>query len=175
MYYDNKTKRIRSDLILNNFGEWLKGLFTFTNAVLVSVSMTDIVGTPIGVGIYPPTASVIPYNNQFGLRIRIGSGSIIARSDFKMTTDFVNPPESLQSTILAKSTYTSGTGKITGISTGFSPTGGAGTIREAGLSTILGRTAVGNQSTVLITHDAISPPVGFLAGQQIVVTYTWQL
>jgi len=175
LLYDYKTKRIRSDLILDNYGKFINAWFTFTSGVNVDISNTDVLGAGIGLRIYQVGATGSPYNNQYGLRIAIGSSSIISRSDFNLTAPFVTSPESLRTSILGTSIYTSGTGKITAINTGISPTGGAGTIAETGLFTILGRLAVGNQNTVMLTHDAISPTVSFIAGQQIVINYTWQL
>ena len=109
------------------------------------------------------------------MQIQIGSSSVIARTDFKITTAFGNPPESLKRSILGTSTYQSGTGKIIGINTTFSPTGGSGTVSESALFLICGVRPVGNQRNVLFAHDAISPPVPFTSGKIITVSYTWQL
>ncbi len=175
LLYDKKRKRIHSDLLMDNFGEFLRALFTF------AVSPTEINalwksddGVTANYGFYIPAVAV-GYNDEMGMRIQIGSSSVIARTDFKITTPFVSSPESLQFNILANSTYQSGTGKIIGISITISPTGGSGTVRESALFLRAGVRPVGNGRRILFAHDAISPVVNFTSGKIITVNYTWQL
>jgi len=175
LFQNKKTKRIHSDLIMDNFGEFWKALFTFTvSSVQLAVMKSDD-GVLASYQLYLPSASGVGYNNQFGVRIQIGSSSVIARTDFKITTPFGNSPESLQLNILGTSTYQSGTGKIIGINTTFSPTGGSGTVSESALFGVMGVGSTGSQRRVLMAHDAISPPVPFTSGKIITVSYTWQL
>jgi len=177
LFYDNKRKRIHSDLLLDNFGIFLRAWFTFTPSGVNSIAtMKTDDSTFQCFAIYELAQAVFSYNQVFGMRIRIGSSSVIARSDFNVTTPFASAPESDLTNILATSTYQSSTGKIIGISTGISPTGGSGTVRESGLFAGLSFTGSGGaQKRVMMAHDAISPVVPFTVGKQIVVNYTWQL
>lgn len=176
LFYDKKRKRIHSDLLLDNFGNFLKAMFTFVVAPSESNAlMRSDDNVNANYGFYLASGVAVSYNNQFGMRIQIGSSSVIARTDFKITTPFVSSPESLQLNILATSTYQSSTGKIIGISTTISPTGGSGTVRESGLLTIAGVRPVGNQRRIFLAHDAISPDVPFTSGKILTINYTWQL
>jgi len=177
LLYDKKRKRIHSDLLMDNFGEFLKAMFTNVTAPSESnaVMKVESTGAPSSFGFYLPTGVAVSYNDEMGTNIEIGSSSVIARTDFKITTPFVSPPESLRSGLLADSTYQSGTGKIIGINTTFSPTGGSGTVRESALFQRMGVRPVGNSRRVMFAHDIISPVVPFTSGKIITVNYTWQL
>jgi len=176
LFYDKKRKRIHSDLLVNNFGEFLRAMFTKVTAPAESNAVMEIDTGGFGsFGFYLPSGVAVSYNDEMGMRIQIGSSSVIARTDFKITTPFGSPPESLQINILGNSIYQTGTGKIIGINATFSPTGGSGTVGESALFLRAGVRPVGNGRRVLFAHDAISPPVPFTAGKIITVSYTWQL
>jgi len=176
LFYDKKRKRIHSDLLVDNWGVFLKAMFTRVTAPAESNAvMEPDIGGLATFGFYLPTAVAVSYNDEMGTVVQIGSSSVIARSDFKITTPFASSPESLQFGILADSTYQSGTGKIIGINITISPTTGSGTIRESALFQRMGVRPVGNGRRVMFAHDVISPNVPFTSGKIITVNYTWQL
>lgn len=177
LFYDKKRKRIHSDLLMDNFGDFLRAMFTNVTAPSESnaVMKVESTGALSSFGFYLPTGVAVSYNDEMGLSIQIGSSSVIARTDFKITTPFVSSPESLKFSTLANSTYQSGTGKIVGINITISPTGGSGTVRESALFQRMGVRPVGNGRIVLFAHDVISPVVPFTSGKIITVNYTWQL
>ena len=116
LYYDKKTKRIHSDLLLDNFGIFLRAWFTFVSSGSNSIATMKIEdSTFANFAIYELASAVFSYNQFIGMRIRIGSSSVIARSDFNVTTPFGSSPEADLTNILSTSIYTSGTGKITSI------------------------------------------------------------
>lgn len=177
LYYDKKRKTIRSDLLLDNFGIFLKAWFTFVSAGSNSIATMKIEDSTFQCfAIYELAQAVFSYNQFIGMRIRIGSSSVIARSDFNVTTPFGSSPEADLTNVLSTSIYTSGTGKITSIIAGISPTTGSGIIAETGLFAGFSFTGSGGaQKRIMMAHDAISPPVPFDSGKQIVINYTWQL
>jgi len=177
LFYDKKRKRIHSDLLLDNFGIFLKAWFTFTPSGVNSIATMQTDDSSIQCfAIYELAQAVFSYNQSVGMRIRIGSSSVIARSDFNVTTPFPSSPESDLTDILVTSTYQSGTGKIIGITAGISPTTGSGSIAESGLFAGFSFTGSGGaQKRIMMAHDVISPTVSFTSGKQIVIDYTWQL
>ena len=175
LLYDKKTKRIQSDLILDNFGKFMSAWFTRVSGVNSNAVLQANDASFGSYAIYVMSGGGAEYNTFIGARIQLGSGSVIARSDFTVTTPFVTSPESLILNVLSTGIFTSGTGKITSIITGHSPTGGSGTIAETGLYFSWGVLPVGNFRLVMMYHDLISPTVSFSPAQQIITNYTIQL
>lgn len=165
----DKKGKIVSDLINDNFGKQLAGFHRTPVNANKDVSYVLFNGTPNLNRVYTTTSQ--GWFAGYGGIIAIGSSSLApTRSQFNVQTVFGSSPENQRLQLVSPSIYNSGTGKITGIATQFAPTGGSGTIRESALFVSL--TIVGNHA--IYTRDLITPNVSFVAGQTIVVDYTWQ-
>lgn len=155
-----------NDLFLNNFG-------LFFGALLSGNRTTQIVKNQSGSN---KNLRMWGNSNMFnvtdvitvGGMVKIGSGSTPAsRSDFTIQTPFGNSPEnSLRNT--GNAGYNSGLGQVT-IPTLISPTGGAGSISEAGL--FLRCETIGTGDQIMMSHDNISPVANFSIGDSINVEY----
>jgi len=165
----DKNGNIISDLINDNYGEiWSRYHRAFVNAVK-SVTLVNQLGNNNVENLYRTGGNGM--EDRFGGEFRIGSGTNPpARSDFNVQTGFGSAPESTELNEIGLGIYNGGTGRITGIATQFTPTGGSGTVREAVWFQELRSVA----TKFAMTRDLISPTVSFVAGQTITVDYTWQ-
>ncbi len=168
---DVKTGELRSDLILDQFGIFMEGMFNGLTGSVRTVNMTDEAGTLTLIRAYSTSSC---YNNSTSSRIllQVGSGTTApARADINIETPFVGGPESttFESTrpVYNVSNFNwKNVGQFTAL--------GAGTINESIFQhTMIEPTTV--FATFTMYRDAISPGVPFIAGDGIFLEYTTQL
>jgi len=167
---NKKTGEIQSNLILNNLGQALSGIFK--GGVLVS---ERVIVDSIGVG--RNTRFVAPnvlFNDTliFRVLLQVGSGSTApARTDFAIETAFGTGPEDtfFESTIPIYDNSNFNFKNAGSISAG-----GSGTVNESVLQAFWSDAANGSRVNTLY-RDAISPGVPFVASQTIALEYTTQI
>ncbi len=168
----DKNGKIVSNLILNNFGIFLGGIFKaflLGNKTVVLKSTVD------------PNETVNTYGGNvfgktsvnFGSFLQIGSGTTPpVRQDINIETSFGTPPESSFLTTVSDPVFNSGLGNFK-YSVSINA-GGSGTINES-VSFLKFTTNVLNFRNFAMFRDIISPGVPFIAGQTIALEYTVQL
>jgi len=173
---NKKTGQIVSDLILDQFGIWLAGIFSKDTGVTKNVIMKQESGANETVSIYT-NSNVNNFNrttsSNKGCLIQIGQSSTPpARTDFKISTAFVTAPESIRFNAVLDPVFNSGLGNFKYISSIIA--GGSGTINE---SILLSDWVVIGAIDKIFTlfRDIISPGQAFIAGQSIALEYTIQL
>jgi len=176
---DQKTGKIYSDLIVENFIKFWGAMISTPTGGDRAVSLErESSVTFFNFGVYNDNNPHRGYNRTCGAKINIGDSALApTRTDARLVSKFVTSPESLLKIVsnpFSGAPYISGTGQITPISATIQPTGGAGTIREAGLY-FVGEPTTGSAPSFMFGHDSISPNVAFIAGQSITIEYTWQL
>jgi len=173
---NKKTGEIVSDLVLDQFGNFLAGITkNFAGGVRTAI-LKNNAGALRTLEIYT-TSNVANFNRTTigarGALIQVGSGSTPpARTDFKIETVFGTAPESALFNAPSSPVYNSGLGNFkynASISAG-----GSGTINESILSYswVLNNA---NQEIFTAFRDIISPAQAFIAGQTIALEYTIQL
>ncbi len=175
----DKDGKIVSNLILDQFGLWLTGIFARESTATKDTSIKDSGGTNRTVRVKTVDASAAGLFNARnvanfnGIQIQIGSGTTApARTDFTLETAFGTLPESIGFIAPSDPVYNSSLGNFkynASISAG-----GSGTVNESILS---GKwDDVGNVVRVFVLfRDIISPGQSFVAGQTIALEYTVQL
>jgi len=169
----DKKRKIISNLILDQFGIWLAGIFRKNVGGNTSIILKDNTDTNRTVNIYGDLNNFNRGLGTTGSALKVGSGNTApARTDFGIETPFVTTPESLNFALGANPIYSSGLAnfKTAGIITA----GGAGTINESVHEMIWRDSALSNR-VFTIFRDIISPAVPFIAGQSIALEYTIQL
>ncbi len=167
----DKKGKIVSNLILDNFGILLAGLFKGGSGEK-SVVIKDVGG--INQTLFAVATVSIKFNQQNATKIllAVGSGSLApARTDFKIQTAFGTAPESL-SFDTGIPVYNSGLGNFKSL--GSIIAGGSGTINESVLNPNWVNSG-GAIKNFTIFRDIISPGQSFIAGQSITLEYTIQL
>lgn len=168
------TGKIFDNLILDNFGKWFAAIIT--NSAFVGGGLTEDTGGSQTVSVY--AGSQTSFNiKPTGLsptagKVRMGSGvTAPARSDFKIQTALISAPESGYLVTNAGAWTVSNTVIYQADA---NPTGGTGTVNEAGSFEGWWYT-VGSEAVFMLTHDAISPGVPFTAGKLLRASYIWSL
>jgi len=168
----DKNGKIVSNLILNQFGEWLAAIFKSTSTGNRSTTLTSEVGASEFVQEYGGTL----FNNGgagFGSTLQVGSGTTPpARSDFFVETAFGIAPENFRFAPASNAVYNSSLGNFK-VSASINA-GGAGTINESILMMQWDNTASALK-TFSLFRDIISPGQAFIAAQTIALEYTVQL
>ncbi len=164
------------DLILNNFGNWIAGIFRAPSTGNMDVTLTSVTPTARSVPIYKAQfSSLYAFNayaqNQFagalGMQMQVGSGvTPAARANTKIETAFGTAPESGRFGA-SNAGYGGGTMSISG-STG---AGGAGTVNETGLFAVWNY-GYGLSDTFMLFHDILGVGVAFVAGNTLLVSYS---
>jgi len=171
---DKKTGEIVSNLILDQFGLWLTGLFTPLSAGNRTITITDSTGAPISVAVYTSltTFNAIVGGVAVGQRLQVGSGSSSPlRTNFAIETPFATVPE-MNPFSGSTPVWNSGSGLFK--TAGLISAGGSGTVRESILRNQWRDVGVGTRNYTMF-RDLISPALGFTAGQSIALEYTVQL
>jgi len=117
---NKKTGEIVSDLILDQFGIWLAGIFSKDTTAIKSVTMKQESGANTTLTIYT-NSNVLNFNrttsSNKGCLIRVGSGSTPpARTDFKIETGFGIAPENARFNAVTDPVFNSGLGNFKYIS-----------------------------------------------------------
>jgi len=169
---NKKTGKIVSNLILDNFGEWLGAIFKTTITGNRSTTLITEVGGSEFVQEYGGTL----FNNGgtgFGSTLQVGSGSTPpARTDFFVETPFGTAPENFRFAGISNPVYNSGLGNFKLSAT--INAGGAGTINESILMMQWDNTSSALKTFTLF-RDIISPAQSFIVGKTIALEYTIQL
>jgi len=171
---DKKTGEIVSNLILNQFGIWLAGMFHRFTGGTTSRVIRDITNTNRTINVY---SSIATYNlilaGSLGLQLQVGAGSTApARTDFNIETPFGTAPESTPKIPISDGAFNSGLGNFkTNISIS---AGGSGTVNESVVN-FSWRDSFGTTRGFVVFRDIISPAVPFVVGQTIALEYTVQL
>jgi len=168
----NKNGKIVSNLILDNMGEWISGLFNGSPSGLVQKTLKDVNGVNRTVAVRSSTVTVLNGSTDAGGSIRVGSGTLApSRLDFNVQTGFGTAPEDafIKTSIPF---WNSGLGNFKPLTS--MTAGGAGTINESVLS-IGGKDTGGTTRSFIWFRDIISPSVSFVVGQSIVIEYTVQM
>jgi len=175
----DKDGKIVSNLILDQFGKCLAGLFRGSQAG-DGAQPTNVKDAGAGLntmkmyftsGIVFNLVSTVPLG-ELGTIIQVGKGTTPpTRTDFDIESDFTTPPEQ-NLFIPADPVYNSGLGNFK--NAGSIVAGGSGTINESILGVIWKNSANGVK-TFILYRDIISPAQAFIAGQNIFLEYTTQL
>ncbi len=172
----DKKGEIFSNLILDQAGLWMAGLFKKQDSVNHCVILKDGSNLDRIIRTYA-TAGANPFNllgiGDEGVQLQVGSGSTApTRQDFNLETLFGTAPESGAFIPTTNPIWNSGLGNFK--QNGAIIAGGAGTINESILTMIWRDTSVVIRGFDLF-RDIISPAVSFISGQSIVLEYTIQL
>ncbi len=172
------------DLITNQLAIFLATLVGPVSGVLVQMTINDNTGTPriVSVRGNEGTSRNLWYRLNVGgsfvstgSSIQVGQGTTPpARSDFDVETAFANGGPEDTSGGVNVSVYNSTLGRVT-VSRTIGPTAGAGTVTEAGHFMGLLAPTEAFLRRYLMYHDAVSPGVSFILGQNINVFYTAQI
>ncbi len=171
----DKNGKIFSNLILDQFGVWLAGLFSFQSASARNILIKSTGGIIKTVGVYTSGTffGILQGGITVGAKIQVGSGSTApARTDFTIETPFGTAPESSAFVAPSNPVYNSGLGNFKYNSS--ISTGGAGTINES-ILTARWRDIGLTVDNYILFRDIISPSASFIAGQTIALEYTVQL
>ncbi len=173
---NKKTGEIVSNLILDNFGIWLAGIFHINIGSNKSVILKDRTGVNETLLVIANSTTVFNFRTSGGARgvlIQVGSGSTPpARTDFDIETAFATAPESINFTGVSDPVYSSALGNFKFLAA--ITAGGSGTINESILLSFWQNTANVAKSFVHF-RDIISPGQAFVPGQSIALEYTVQL
>ena len=177
MMKHKKTGKIISNLILDQFGEFLAGVFKLDDQLDQSPTLKDVGGTNRVVHVYAGVLTRL-YNEQVlsnkGILVRVGSGNATpARSDFSIQTPFATAPESAAFLATSDPVYNSGLGNFKYIAS--ISAGGSGTVNETVLTADWRSDTSGGDFQFALFRDIVSPAFPFTAGQSIPVEYTIQL
>ncbi len=159
-----------NDLLLDNWGNCLNSLLSGASANLTNISGVANSGTFWGGSNFFTQALTSAPTSPVGTECKVGAGlSTPQRTDFNIETPFGSSPEnSFRNT--GNGGWNSGLGQVT-ISTLISPTGGSGSIGEAGLFAEWYIKPAFDDETIMLSHDKISPTVSFIIGEAINVEY----
>jgi len=169
----DKNGKIISNLILDQFGLFLAGVFKFFSPSFLAITLKDAGATSNNIRIYNTGGLFNNMVSDSGVNLLIGSGNTApTRQDFEIETFFGTAPESTPFSAVSNPVFNSGLGnfKVAGIITA----GGSGTINESVLSG-LWQNNVSSIKRYVLFRDIISPAVSFIAGQSIALEYTVQL
>ncbi len=171
---DPKTGKIHSDLILNNFGIWMSGVYMggFVGAKTV-FNMITSVGNNRAVVTRNLGLSLL-YNNSTGFRslLKVGAGTTApTRTDFEIETDFGSAPENV---LFESSIPTYNNTNFNWNNAGQITAGGSGTVNESVLQ-VVWRTNDNSSNVFSLFRDIISPGQAFVASDTIILEYTTQI
>jgi len=171
----DKHGKIVSNLILDNFGLLLAGLFNgfVVPAPNLVVGLTNDSGGATNILMFDGNNwNSLPSSGTAGAVHKVGSGTTAPdRTDFDIETAFGSAPESGDSDS-SDPVFVSALGRFKSVSEIIA--GGAGTIRESVLK-IKTRNQAGGSTPFTYFRDIISPEVPFVAGNIIILEYTMQL
>jgi len=167
---NTKTGKLHSDLILDNYGIWLSGVFK-GGVLSKTVTLTTEAGLAKGVITYF-TSSQFNSGGTLRVLLQVGSGTTApTRADINIETAFASAPENnfFESTIPI---YDNVNARFRNL--GSITASGSGTINESILQHFW------NDSTItgfIFTsfRDIISPGVPFINGDSIILEYTTQV
>jgi len=166
----DKNGKIISNLILDQFGIWLAGIFKgglLSNTVVIK----DETNTDRTLRIYS-TGNTFQNKDSLRALFRVGSGTTAPiRTNLALETPFVTLPESssIESSIPI---FNSGLGNFKQV--GSITAGGAGTINET-ILLVIWRDVVPADRVITLFRDIISPAQPFIVGQSIALEYTVQI
>lgn len=168
------TGQIVDNLILDNFGRWFAAVIT--NSGTVGGGLTDDVGGSQAVSVYAGSQSsfnIKPVGQAPGSsRIKMGSGTTTpARGDNKIQTSLTTAPESDYLGTNAGAYTVNNTVIYQGDA---NPTGGTGTVNEAGSFEAWFNTS-GVSTVFMLTHDVVTPSVSFTALKLLRASYVWTI
>jgi len=172
---DPKTGQIVSNVILDQFGIFLAGIFKRRTGGANTVSIKDITNASQTLNIWNSSATFCLASpvSGVGYEVQVGSGTTVpARTDFNIETAFGTSPESLKFSAVSNPVWNSGQGSFKYAAT--ISAGGSGTINET-IQLALKATAAVGIKTFAVFRDSISPGVAFVASDTITVEYTIQM
>jgi len=176
-----KTGKRIADITTDNWGRWFAGLMVPVNNLSRSFAGDQINGATESLRAYlPAAASSTAFNFtsfagpiNIGSEVQVGSGtSAPARTDVNIETNFGSAPENGRISTVA-ALYDQPSGSLSTVNP-IGPTGGTGTVSEAGFFFVWHRFLGSAILRYLHFHDSISPGVSFIAAQTITLTYTIQ-
>ncbi len=169
---NTKTGKLHSDLILDNYGKFMAGIFKGLVGGANLMFLVDEVGATRTLRVYTTSNQ---FNDAVARRVVLQVGGGItppARDDFDIETALGTAPENvffdcnIPVWISANGTFKN-TGNITA--------GGSGTINESILQHHWTEAGAGVSGIFTSFRDSISPGVAFIPGDGIIVEYTVQL
>lgn len=169
----DKNGKITSNLILDQWGKLMTGIFFGRPQESANINIKDEFGTTRTTRVYLTGSTFITniIGQDLGVVHRLGSGTTTpARTDFGVATSFGTSPEDSNINAL-NGTWDSPTGTFKSASAISS--GGAGTINEVVLKAFYNSLA--NSHGFSLFRDIISPGQAFTAGQLLTLEYTVQL
>jgi len=165
----DKNGKIVSNLILDQWGKLNTGLFFGSPQGSANINIKDEFGVIRTVRVYGATGFNIPPAN--GCLHRLGSGTTTPlRTDFEVDTSFGIAPES-DNINPTNPVWDSPTGSFK--SSSIIQAGGSGTVNESAFKQIMNSLALAQTFTLM--RDIISPAQTFVAGDTIILEYTFQL
>jgi len=168
---DVKTGKLRSDLILDQFGIFMEGMFNGLTGSDRNVVMTDDVGTDTTMRVYGTSGT---FNDVSSGRIllQVGQGTTPpTRADINLETPFVGGAES----VFFESTRPSyNLSNFNWKNAGQITVAGAGTVNESIFKHLMDEPS-GATAIFTMYRDIISPGVPFIIGDGIFLEYTTQL
>jgi len=169
---DRKTGQIVSNLVLDQFGIFLAGIFKSRTTGVNTIIIKDTGGTDRSVRMYSSTGT-FNEGTPIGMEVQIGSGTTPpVRTDVFLETPFITTPEAGAFAAVSNPVWNSGQGTFKYAAT--ISAGDSGTINEAIMRAAWGD-IVPQVKIFTLFHDAISPGVVFVSGQSITVEYTIQM
>jgi len=162
----------RNNLILDNFGEALSGIFRTPIAALGPAHVLHDDGD-VARDVWFMAVTASTFNavvaQELGSQIKVGSGTTAAtRADFDIETAFIVGPEDAEFDT-GPGSYAAGAISIAGAITA----GGAGTINETGM---FGKWShVAAAALFMLFHDILVSGEAFVLGNTITVAYTINL
>ena len=174
----DKNGKIVSNLVLDQLGKFMAGIFDKSILANRTVSLKDAGGGTFSYSTYSDIGfpqkfnltSGVPLSEQ-GVKLQVGQGTTPpVRTDFDLETDFATVPENALFAVTTP-VWNSSLGNFK--DTGSIVAGGSGTINESILAMIW-RTTTGVVKTLILYRDIISPGQSFIAGQSIALEYTSQ-
>jgi len=171
---DKLTGEIQSNLILDQFGIWLSGIFRTQGTAVESRTMRDTGNVLRTLQIY---GNGVHFNetpgSSPGCDVIVGSGTTApTRADFVTETVFLTAPENGAIALGVNSVYTNSTNIIK--MQGSITAGGSGTINESNFRGVWQDNTGGFRAYTLY-RDIISPGVPFISGDSIILEYTTQI
>ena len=181
----DKNGRIIADLINDNFGQWLSGIFSTggTHATRgISITASDATTKTINAIGWDTSGgpSGQPWNDTTGTsdgtRFQIGAGTTpVTRGDVNIETAFGVGAQASPFVPSGLGGFTKATGIVQSSGNVVTSTLG-GVIAECALFGKWHHNATASSSALfMLAHDNISPTVTFLAGQTVNVEYSFQL
>jgi len=168
-----------SDLLVNNFGNWLAGMHRARGGGTSTFTIKDTGSVDRILNFYEPTdqqftaggnSNVVSVGNE----IQVGQGTTTPlRADIDIETAFSNGGAEDSPVNTGIGSYVPSSTQVR-VPTTIAPTAGAGSISETVLIAKWYQTT-NIQRKLILAHDAISPTVSFISAQSIFVEYRFNL